>query len=155
MDKETVAVSILEGIRKIAIRHVFITGTPGAGKTTLSESMAKERGLPVLHGDMLPAMEGSRFAGTDSLRRKLKRLRKPYIVEGAQALGLNREDLEGHEVMVLDPGRKVLVERLMNRGWTDSAGKQWKGELSRQKAHALVSHFQGIVKDFNRRRRVQ
>ena len=144
---------LLDGVKKTALRHVLITGPPGSGKTTLSEKMAEERNLPVLHGDGLKPPPGLQFPGTLAMREHLRLLKKPHIVEGSQLLGFNPEDLTGHELVVLNPGEKVLVERLVNRGWYDSTGKHWKVESSRKVTKTDVKKFQRILAEFNRRRR--
>jgi len=49
--------------------------------------LARELKLPVIHADNLPASKGHEFPGSDELRTKLTRLKKPHIVEGVQVMG--------------------------------------------------------------------
>ena len=75
----------------------------------------------MLHGDDLPS---GRFKhpGTEALRRELKKIKSPHIIEGVQVMGLRPKEVAGHDVRIIEPSRKTIVSRLMRRGWEPTTG---------------------------------
>jgi len=144
--------SFFDEIEKVSstIAHIFITGSPGAGKTTRSMELAKIKNMPVIHGDRVPPTK-YKYPGTDSLIKYLEDVDKPHIVEGAQILGFSKSDIADREVVILDPDEEELIKRLVNRGWQNSYGIKLKGERDRDQAKILVEDFQDKLKRFRTR----
>ena len=130
-------------------QHVFITGLPGSGKTTLAKKKAKELGLPLISLDEVAA-KNKRWAGTADARRFIRRLDTPHVIEGTQLLGFRKEDLKGHQVHVLEEPKSVLVDRLVRRGWNDSSGKLHKGEGARARTEAFHDDLSSALIDFKK-----
>ena len=130
--------------------HIFITGSPGAGKTTMAKKLAHQTGLPVIHVDQLEGWEytPSGSPGTEKLRKCLKNLTKPHIIEGAQVLGLREEEVRGHRVIIIEQLDDTLVDRLLDRGWNTNDGQFRKGERWRHAAEELVAEFKDCVASF-------
>lgn len=103
------------------IRHTFITGVPASGKTTEAHRLERRTGTPVLHGDTLRALEGP-HPGTEELRRAIKKLKTPHIIEGVQVMGLQPKEVAGHDLQIIEPSRRAIVGRLMRRGWDPTTG---------------------------------
>jgi len=129
--------------------HIFITGLPGSGKTTLGKKKAKELGLPLISLDGVAA-KNKRWAGTADARRFIRRLDTPHVIEGTQLLGFRKEDLKGHQVHVLEEPKSVLVDRLVRRGWNDSSGKLHKGEGARARTEAFHDNLSSALIDFKK-----
>jgi adenylate kinase family enzyme len=130
--------------------HIFITGLPGSGKTTLAKKKAKELGIPLISLDRLAA-ENKRYPGTSEARRYIRELDTPHVIEGTQLLGFRKEDFKGHRVLLLEESRGVIVDRLVRRGWNDSSGKLHKGEGERGRAVEFHDSLVGAVEDFKRK----
>jgi adenylate kinase family enzyme len=130
--------------------HIFITGLPGSGKTTLAKKKAKELGIPLISLDRLAA-ENKRYPGTSEARRYIRELDTPHVIEGTQLLGFRKEDFKGHRVLLLEESRGVIVDRLVRRGWNDSRGKLHKGEGERGRAVEFHDSLVEAVEDFKRK----
>ena len=77
------------------VPHVFITGAPGAGKTTRAKELAEERGLPIMHlDDWWDAQQTAKM--NDRWKRRLTQLKTPHVVEGWQLL--QKKKRPGEEV---------------------------------------------------------
>ena len=109
--------SFFDELEKIS-KHIFITGVPASGKTTEAHRLERRTGMPVIHGDDLPSGRLKR-PGTEALRRVLKKLKTPHIVEGVQVMGLRPKEVAGHDVRVLEPSRRAVIRRMMRRGNPD------------------------------------
>lgn len=133
------------------LSHVMLTGPPGAGKTTAAPGLAKELKLPNLQLDHLPSEEDSRFAGTDTLRAKMRRLRKPKLLEGSSILGLQPDELKNHRVILMDANRDELIRRVMNRGFTDTVGGEHQGPESEEAVTKMVDWFRDRVSEFKKK----
>lgn len=143
---------LLDGIRKVA-QHIFITGPPGSGKTYMSERLVKERGMApeqLIHVDDLRDEKGN-YANTSTLRKHLKTLKRPHMIEGARVLGLGTRDLKGHELILLDQPRDVLIQRLVDRGWNEPDGTLRIGEKDRRLTERTVDEFARNLDDFKKR----
>lgn len=134
-------------------RHIFVTGVPGSGKTTESKKLAKDKGLPLLSLDSLKSETDLKFAGTAESRKALAALDKPHVVEGVQILGFGPKDLKGHELKVMKQPDKVLVDRLVRRGWYTMDGRLVRGEKKRKNTEAEVERFKKYLVGFERRRK--
>jgi uncharacterized membrane protein (UPF0127 family)/acylphosphatase len=130
------------------IKHIMLTGSPGSGKTTLSEELKQKLNLPVVHLDHLPSTKGHAFPGTEEAVEHIPTLTEPHIVEGAQVLGFPKKLLKGHDVRLLEPERDTLEDRLIARGWTTAKGEDRRGEESRRAAKLLVTDFLKMVEEF-------
>lgn len=133
------------------VPHVFLTGSPGAGKTTAAPDLAKQLGMPYEELDALPPEQDDNYPGTVTLQKRLQRWRKPRVLEGVQVMGLPAEEMANRRVLFLDPSEEELANRLVQRGWADSTGVTHQGEPSRQEAEELVSHFQTLLAEFKKR----
>jgi adenylate kinase len=114
---------------------VLITGTPGTGKTTVSEIVAKKLESPrIAINDLvdekhlyngLDKEKGYKVVDLDSLSREIKIIlldnseNKHVIVEGHLAHNFPTDDLVGF-VIVLRTRPDILRKRLNTRGWSDS-----------------------------------
>ena len=116
-------------------QHVFITGLPGSGKTTLAKKKAKELGLPLISLDEIS--RENKYAHTNDFRRIVRELDEPHVIEGTQLLGFNKQDFEGHHLQFLEEPKDVLVDRLVQRGWNDDDGRLLRGEGARSQAEDL------------------
>ncbi len=134
-----------------APKHVFITGLPGAGKTTEAKKLAKKLGLPLISLDGISATRGT-WANTKDARRFIREeLDTPHVIEGAQILGLRPRDLAKHEVYFIDQPKDVLVDRLVSRGWNGADGKWHRGEKSRSAAEKFHDSLVGAADRFRER----
>jgi adenylate kinase family enzyme len=129
------------------VRHTLVTGLPGAGKTTEGKRLSKELGLPLISLDGVAAKGGRRYAGTEDARRLIRDLDTPHVVEGTQLLGLRPDEVEEHDVRILDVPKDVLVDRLVQRGWNAEDGTHYRGEGDRKKAEAFVT---GLIQHLDR-----
>lgn len=120
-------------------RHVLITGVPGVGKTTEGRKLSKETGMPLISLDGLTdEYRGpGRWVRTDGARRLISELDEPHIIEGAQLLGLKEHERKGHDFRLLREPRKVVVDRLIRRGWEDDKGRFRQGPNERAAAGRL------------------
>jgi adenylate kinase family enzyme len=133
---------------KLPPRHIFITGVPGSGKTTAGKKMSKELGLDLISLDGIPGRDGRQSTGEDARRFIKKNLDTPHIIEGTHLLGFRPKDLKGHQVYLTEQPRKVIVDRLVRRGWTDDNGKRLRGEKSRPRFEALHDEMADYAKQF-------
>lgn len=127
------------------LQHTFITGIPGSGKTTEAHRLERRTGTPVLHVDTLPPGKAER-PGTPELRRALKKLKTPHIIEGVQVLGLRTKDLAGHDLRVIEPSRRAIIGRLMRRQWRDGTPR-----YDREGANALYDEMMQNLEAFKGR----
>ena len=127
--------------------HIFITGLPGAGKTTLGKKKAKELGLPLI------SLDEVHVAGTADARRHIRELDTPHVIEGTQLLGFRKEDFKGHRVLLLEEPKSVLVDRLVRRGWNDSSGEFHRGEGARARTEAFHDGLAKALRDFKKQTR--
>jgi DNA-directed RNA polymerase specialized sigma subunit/adenylate kinase family enzyme len=132
-------------------RTVLVTGVPGSGKTTLAYQLAQERNLPVIQLDLLKSSKGQLFSDTAALRKLLPTLKSPHVIEGAQILGLNPDELKDYELIVLEQPRDVLVQRLVDRGWTTEEGVQLRGPEHQAEAERLTDEMLGYLAEFRAR----
>ena len=116
-------------------QHVFITGLPGSGKTTLAKKIAGELGLPLISLDEIS--RENKYTHTNDFRLAIKELEEPHVVEGTQLLGFNKQDFEGHQIHLMEEPKDVLVDRLVQRGWNDDGGRLLRGEGARSQAEDL------------------
>ena len=126
-------------------RHIYLTGHPGAGKTTEGERLSKETGMPLVSLDGVRDWFGRRADSRRSIEFINKHLDTPHIVEGMQILGFRPVDLEGHDVRVIDAPKETIVQRLMQRGWEDNDGNFMQGPGSEAAARALHADNEGRV----------
>ncbi|MDY6765201.1 MAG: adenylate kinase family protein [Halobacteria archaeon] len=108
--------------------RVVITGTPGTGKTTVSEEIADELDLEVVHLNQLIEEKGlstgvdedrdTLVADIDAVTRELES-RDGVVIEGHLA-----HHLEGDSVIVLRCRPDVLKERLSERGYTEEKARE-------------------------------
>ena len=135
-----------EEVEKVASKgHVYVTGVPAVGKTTEANRLSKERGLPVV------SLDGAAVKSTDDARKFIANLDSPHIVEGTQLLGLRPDDLSGNELVHLKQPKDVIVNRLVDRGWTDDSGELLRGEQHRESAGAFYDKMRGHEQDFEDR----
>jgi len=137
------------GTKLPPLRHTFITGVPGAGKTTEGQRMSKETGLPLISLDGIAASKHW-ASGADAKRFIKKNLNTPHIVEGTQILGFRSKDLKGHKVYLIEQPKKVIVNRLVRRGWTNAVGDLRKGEAFRTRAEAFHDRMAGHAARFKK-----
>jgi DNA-directed RNA polymerase specialized sigma subunit len=136
---------------ELPARTVLVTGVPGSGKTTLAHQLAHERHLPVIQLDLLKSSKGQLFSDTAALRKLLPTLKSPHVIEGAQILGLNPDELKDYELIVLEQPRDVLVQRLVDRGWTTEEGVQLRGPEHQAEAERLTDEMLGYLAEFRAR----
>ena len=105
--------AMFDELEKIA-RHIFIVGVPASGKTTEAHRLERRTGMPVLHGDAIRSPNGTR-PGTDELRSAIKKLKAPHIIEGVQVMGLLPEEVEGHDLRIIEPFKRTIIGRLSPR----------------------------------------
>ncbi len=131
-----------------APKHVYITGLPGAGKTTEAKRLSQELGLPMVSLDGISAKAGRWSTDADARRFIKKNLDEPHVIEGSQILGFREKDLKGHTVYLIEQPRDVLVDRLVQRGWNDDAGKLHKGKGERKATEKWIDGFGSVAEDF-------
>lgn len=139
--------------RPLGLTHMFITGAPGTGKTTLGRQVAEQTGLPLLSLDGLAAESGRgpKFPGTLEARRVVRRLEEPHVVEGASILGFPKALLARHIVLLLEQPDDVLLRRLLSRGLTDSDGVLLHGKKDEEAIRRHIAAFKNIVENYKKR----
>jgi adenylate kinase family enzyme len=131
------------------VKHIFIAGIPGSGKTTEANRLSKDTGLPVISLDGLPdkyRKKGSHWVHTEGVRRFLKEndLGTPHIIEGTQLLGLRPDETKQHDFRLVQAPREVIIDRLVARGWKDTKGTLLKGEDARKDASRLYDEMMSV-----------
>ncbi len=114
------------GAEKVAAHdHVYVTGLPGAGKTTEGERLAKDYNLPLISLDGVEGM--THVDDTAALTQQLiDSLDERSVIEGVQLLGL-QDKLQGQDVRYLDADLDTLATRLVSRGYEREPGKVLRG----------------------------
>lgn len=132
--------------------HVFIAGLPGAGKTTEAERISKEMGLPLISLDGIPRTHGTPPPNTETVRKFIREyLDEPHVIEGAQILGMNKDDFEGSKVILVDQPEDVIVNRLINRGLFVDGGERLIGEGARGRIEKEHRDLAPIASEFVKR----
>ena len=126
-------------------QHVFITGLPGSGKTTLAKKIAGELGLPLISLDEISRENNH----TNDFRRIVRELDESHVIEGTQLLGFNKQDFEGHHLQFLEEPKDVLVDRLVQRGWNDD-GRLLRGEGARSQAEGAYENLSPQAERFKK-----
>jgi hypothetical protein len=128
-------------------KHIFIVGVPASGKTTDAHRLERRTGMPVLHGDAIRVPKGTR-PGTAELRAAIKKLKAPHIIEGVQVMGLRPEEVEGHDLRIIEPPKRTIVGRLMRRGWNPETGST---RYDREGANELYNEMSQNLSAFKNR----
>ena len=105
----------------------------------------------MLHGDAIRVAGGKR-PGTEELRKAIGRLKSPHIIEGVQVMGLRPEEVEGHDLRIIEPSRRAVVGRLMRRGWNPATGvprydREGAGELYDEMSQNLAAFKRRFSKE--------
>jgi superfamily II DNA or RNA helicase len=112
--------------------HIYITGLPGAGKTTEGRRIAKETGLPLVSLDGIARDKGKAWTSSAQAQRFVdKHLDTPHVVEGSQILGFKEKSLRGNKTLYVHQPRDVILGRLVKRGLTNEKGTLLRGEKDR------------------------
>lgn len=155
------AVSLVENRKKFTktandnISHTIVTGHSGAGKTTLSKRLAKEKGIPHISMDWTPEMkkyqqdyardndgrldlspERSAFERKyqrDTLMKALKR-RTPSVLEGTYISQVRPDELKGHRLILVDPDHdRIINQRMARKKQKDiSRGRGWDKQREKE-----------------------
>lgn len=110
------------------MKRILIIGCPGAGKTTLSKTLAHAEALPIVHLDHLwwkPGWQERSEAEFDA--NLLSALQKDrWIMDGNYARTLARRLEYADTVILLDFNRWTCAYRALKRWWKGE-GEQAKG----------------------------
>jgi len=138
-------------------RHILVSGHSGAGKSTVSEALAKKLKMPLLSIDPRHA-EGTAFH--DLIKRlaaeTLAEADSPSVVEGTQLTHLEPEELSNFadRIYVRGNARQVQAQRLARaKARWDEKGKTWTKDVTDRKkklGKAVYSFHDQHVKNYSR-----
>ena len=86
----------------MTVKHIFIYGAPGAGKTTVSDALQDKTKIPIVHGDFI-----REFPGTKSAWRKYGSLTKKNVVSG---LDYVREYMSADVSIIFSKADRTIFE---------------------------------------------
>lgn len=124
------------------VRHIFVTGHSGAGKSTYAKRLSTETGLPVHRLDDAPGLLAARKLGDTPTAERLSReavahsltLATPHIIEGTSAL-LAPEHMAGHRVVLMDAPREDILNARLQREVAQAAVRGVGEDVARRQAH--------------------
>ena len=184
-DRYVKRAAFFEEIEKLAserekeLKHVFVTGYSGAGKTTRAHLLGKELGLPVVHLDKhMPNWEryvrkakdnkevwnpldewdtGKRNYYMQLVRRDLTnavaQAKQPTIFEGTPVLMQPRVS-EGHRRILVDKPEEQIVKQRVERSM-DRAKSKGRTGVTREEQEAiareLIRHYSKYFERFKQK----
>lgn len=119
------------------MQRVLVIGSPGAGKSTLSNALAARTGLPLFHLDQMFWTAGWIERDKNELQTLLTGVltQDRWIIDGNYGSSLTQRIARADTVVWLDYPTWVCLRRLMARWWT------YRGRTRPDMTEGCPEHF--------------
>lgn len=127
-----------------SLKHIFITGIPASGKSTLAREMAIETGMP--HVELDEYFPKLKLGEYDRLTPEeiIQSLKEPSIIEGVQILELPLSQLRQHLIVIIDAPDEVIECRFLESKSWDFLPKR----KQLQKIREVIGHKRLMLNKF-------